>query len=504
MPITKSASRIRFVYAFSFDSYTGTGPDSRFKKLCDAATNDKVVVTSRDKADEESNPVWETRGPIEAEWAEPAVGKSTREGLRGWKLSKGAGQTFLKIDDIEWFFVSKKTSEQLEIKVKIKDITLNLMKHGVGLIAIDVWPQTKDLDEWVRVLTDGRRAARGSRQSPTGFVARNSRWNQETKERSYELQWPPAMQVKDQEDSPQALIKVMEYLLGRMSNGGQKFWENVLAPGLLIPYYTLVADVEKDTAGPLLFQLSRLARSRDDVQRAAGHLFADETDRIQIAECTHVIASGISIGYITTSPGSTYIRETIPGSLFWGECWTLFLLAMQQRVLLQDVATEIPAAWAEVKGRERPWYFPRLFFEAGRRQLRIKKIAIHEERLLEFMSDSYFPRVSMQAYLFRDIYDLLSRQFELKATFEQTWELIEAIHGKLRYQQQAFLEGLIRKLGIPMAISAAITGFLGINIVYLTSAEDGLPWELALALSLGFPITIFILLELAQAWWRSK
>ena len=498
-------SWIRLVYPFSFEP-------KDFERLIEDINH--RVFTVKDAS--APSKIWEEvnrdRGIHKSnDWAEPAVrafldgGENESSGMVSWELSNEFRDDYLTrrpkecgepTGNLKWEFARKK---EISIPLQInrrRTAVLTLMRHGAGLIALEMAPSGADLVNWMDFITRVRMANRrdqGLRVSVKkgqGEEGRVFTWPMEEFFNHPDNPEDPYMQGAHQ--------LLIDLLSGSAQSPGLQWWKPVLSDGVLMPFYSIQIDGASDTEkSELRFRLDRLASNASNLDPSESQLRDDAPGHAQVSRSSWFLASRGGVGFIAFDTGSNvFLSAQLPTNVK-DEGWCIFALAMQQRIVLQLLSERVTMGYKKNESLE-------LFEKA-------------KDALMTYTAEAWFPQVTIQSQLYADLYQLMGERFGLVQMNEAVRSEVNIIHEHLRLKEakrqriaieeqkkaSESLEKMFQVIGIPVALISITIGVLGINIRKLTARAEGLEPEQVLVW-LGFALAIGVLLAAVVIYIRKR
>jgi hypothetical protein len=379
-------------------------------------------------------------------------------------------------------------------------IQLALFADGVGFLTVRAIPKSRQIDDWLTFLsifrfvrgqrTNGVRGQK-RRRDPTTNMIRETPFFPE-----------PAGGVSDgnHSDGSGYFNQLLEALLGtaRLHDQEGEWWTEVFIPEQTLPFATLfIDDIPQAQIPQLLYRVRNFYTPLQGSNAAPEDLRLDHLSLIPYALDQWFVFSLDGGAFLACnapqeSPRDrAFFRETLPDHLR-DQYFILFLIVLQQRFFLMSLSQQVAGVWPKVKDHANVEDFEPI-----------------RNALLEFAARGMFTQVMQREHHHR-CYRKWQETFQIKELYEEVRNEVREIHDFLlmkRSQQtlrlaeenqqrlaekaeadaahERRIERRFKFVGLVFGVPALIIAFLGINLVGITTHDDGISIWLALAFSFG-------------------
>jgi hypothetical protein len=377
-------------------------------------------------------------------------------------------------------------------------VHLVMFKVGVGFLTVRASPESEDIGDWLSFLSVFRhvrgqrrnsvRAQKRSRDAETGIIR--------------ELPFFPlpagVSGPPTQSDGQRHFIEIIAALLRTAgTHNDVQWWKEIFIPQQTLAFGTLFVDgLKPDQIPPLIYKLRNFFASWQGSNPAPEDLRLDHSSLVPYAVNQWFIFSlegGVFLA--CDAPGETprdrqFFRETMPYHLR-DQYFILFVLVLHQRFLLMSLSQQVAETWPKVRSLARVEDFEPI-----------------RDILLEFAARGMFTQVMQREHHHR-CYRKWQEVFQVKDLYDEVREEVREMHDFLRMKRGAELlavaeerikadaardrrdaardrriEQRFKIVTLVFGVPALIIGFLGINLVGITSSEGVSIWG-ALILCLG-------------------
>jgi|GEM_PF-680259 len=553
MKIDSDASFIRFVYPFLFD------PDT-FNERVHAINGRKWQARKREQT------VWDSREKFLKDELLPHLADclnnnddETAECLHDdrltptvclWKMN----HTLLQSQyggtggNVQWSLVRK----ERKIPFQFRGCQLILFGMGVGILSIEVKPESEKDSEWLDFLhyfrfIRGQRKVTVQGRKRTGF-------DQDTGKSVLSPFFPePAGGVSRHPGKPDVFGDIIDSILEMgVHRGGAK---NVFVPGEMLPFTALFADEsEAENISHFIYRVRNFFNSSQELRPAAEHLHLDDHSTLAYAERQWFLFSLAGSVFIAfDAPNTRFFRKTLPEQL-GRQYFFLFSFTLHQRFVLIRMLKEISGTWSVMNGNIARRHLPGSmrdvirplsdeirtqlfrnpdmktssnirellsqfgtpgFFRGMARRIRehgprlgvpffkIRKPGIRKEfthirdEVLQFKARGFFVQVAQRDNSHR-YYARLQEALQVHPLYEEVSSAVREMYEYMKIQRTERIEKRMILFTLFIGVPALIVGFLGINLRTITLQQEGMPiWEALYWVFMGMIFAIII-------WFRSK
>jgi hypothetical protein len=426
----------------------------------------------------------------------PVDEKATAAANR-WLIEKAYSTELL---DGEFVEIPFRFGELAKGRRKPFAVQLALFKVGVGFLTVRVRPESQDIGDWLTFLSLFRyvrgqranevRAQKRGRDTSTGLI--------------HELPFFPEPSrrtvINENSDDECHFTRVLDSLLRTANLPGDngQWWKEVFIPEQTLPFASLfVNDIPQEQVPDLIYKARNFFPPWQGPNPASDDLRLDHTSLIPYANNQWFIFSldgGVFLA--CDAPQNVprdreFFMKTLPDHLR-DQYFILFLLVLHQRFLLMSLSQQVADVWPKVKD-----------------EAKVEDFEPIRDALLEFTARGMFTQVMQREHHHR-CYRKWQEIFQIKELYEEVRDEVREMHDFLRMKRaeetlrlaeeqkerekrraeaDARREKLIDKrlefLGLVFGVPALIIAFLGINLVGITTKDDGVSIWLALAISVG-------------------
>jgi hypothetical protein len=410
---------------------------------------------------------------------------------------------------------------------------LALFRDGVGLFSILIKPKTRDLGDWLSVLSAFRYV---NRPRSVRLWACSAAGKNERNQKVYQPFFPePAGGLGEHPDGSGVFDDLLNAFLqtGRLDEDATEWWRDVFVPEKMIPFAVLFVDdapVEQDLE--LAYKVRNFFLPHQGKTPAPDDLRTDHPSLLTYDSRQWFIFSLDGGAFLACdAPQRDFFRRTLPEHLR-NQYFIIFLLALHQRFLLMSLSQQVSDHWLEADDAARTHAFESI-----------------RDTLLEFAARGQFTQI-MQRENHHRCYRKWQEVFQLKDLYTEVRDEVREMHDYLqtrraerikqlaeerKLQMEAQLEAekarerearaladaltkdieerertaqeragrlerIIGLLGICFGVPTLVISFLNINIQGITTNDEGLRFWLALAVVSGLSVFFIsaILLLLRQ------
>lgn len=339
---------------------------------------------------------------------------------------------------------------------------LAMFQVGVGFLSVCITPGTAALDDWLDFAHYFRFI---NRRKEVAISAKASSMN-----RIYNSGEPlfPETNGESRADSGEngkkfVFNSVVETLLNTGVVAVDKrpdWWSEVFVPEQALPFAAIFVDGEQPSNDLLLaHKLQNFFHSRQTVIPANFDLDPSHSSLLPYAERQWFVFSLDGGAFLAgDAPDNTFFRQTLPDHIR-DHYFLLYLLTLHQRFFLMSLQQRITQQWVNASAAGRL-----ASFEAIR------------ESLLEFTARSIFPQIMQREHHHR-CYRKWQEVFQIDELYREVRTEVRDMHEyslfKLTEREERSarrIETMLAVLGLP----AILLGFLGVNMIGYTTANDGL------------------------------
>lgn len=380
----------------------------------------------------------------------------------------------------EWML----TLPRKEIPFQLSDVQLSLFRVGVGFVTVAVKPKETEAADWLDFLHYFR-FVRGQRNVGVRAERRTG------KEQVSPFFPEPAGGVQKHPDGKGNFAEIVNAVLSTAAVESEResgevgervnWWREVFVPGQLIPFATLYADSESisdEQTAELLYRVRNFFPAERVIRPAAEDMRFDHPSLLVYADKMWFVFSlegGVFVAI--NAPPTDFFRRELPAHLR-DQYFVLFLLALHQRFALMNLSQQVSEHWLRGTERERAEAFGRI-----------------RDTLLEFTARGYFTQAMQREHHHR-VYRHWQEVFQLEQLYREVSDEVREMHDYLQMRQVQRLERRVNMLGAFIGVPALFMSFLSINLYGITAKEEGLPFWLALLISVGGGGLLG-----ALAWW---
>jgi hypothetical protein len=379
-------------------------------------------------------------------------------------------------------------------------IQLALFADGVGFLTVRAKPKSEQIDDWLTFLsvfryvrgqrTNGVRAQKRRRDPSTNLVRETPFFPE------------PAGGVTDgnHSDGSGYFNQLLEALLGtaRLHDNEGEWWTEVFIPEQTLPFATLfIDDISQAEIPQLLYRVRNFFTPLQGSNPAPEDLRLDNSSLIPYALNQWFVFSLDGGAFVACDAPPTpprdraFFRDTLPDHLR-DQYFILFLIVLQQRFLLMSLSQQVAGVWPKVKD-----------------QANVEAFEPIRDASLEFAARGMFTQVMQREHHHR-CYRKWQETFQIKELYEEVRNEVHEMHDflQMKRSQQTLrlaeehqkrlaekaeadaaherrIEWRFKFVGLVFGVPALIIGFLGINLVGITTPNDGISIWKALAFSFG-------------------
>lgn len=379
-------------------------------------------------------------------------------------------------------------------------VQLALFGVGVGFLTVRARPESEHLDDWLTFLSIFR-YVRGQR---TNDVRAQKRRKDPNTNLVHEMPFFPkpagGVSASKHSDGSGHFTEVLDSLLrtASLSSEDGEWWNEVFIPEQTLPFATLfVDDIAQDEIPELIYKVRNFFTPSQGPNPAPEDLRLDHPSLIAYARDQWFVFSLDGGAFVAcnaphdTSRDRGFFRETLPDHLR-DHYFILFLIVLQQRFLLMSLSQQVADVWPRVKDKAKVEDFDPI-----------------RDALLEFTARGMFTQV-MQSEHHHRCYRKWQEIFQIKELYQEVRDEVGEMHDFLRMKRaeetlrlaeeqkerdkkraeadsdrEKRIEKRFKFVGLVFGVPALIIGFLGINLVGITTKDDGLSIWLALAMCVG-------------------
>jgi hypothetical protein len=386
-------------------------------------------------------------------------------------------------------------------------VQLALFKVGVGLLTVRVSPESHDISDWLTFLSVFRhvrgqrsnsvRAQKRGRDSETGII----------RELPFFPEPAGGTDLPDDSDGQRHFIEILDALLhtADLPNNEGQWWQEVFIPEQTLPFATLFVDgLTPDQIPPLIYKLRNFFPSWQGPNPAPEDLRLDNPTLIPYAANQWFIFSLDGGAFLACDApreiprDREFFMKTLPDHLR-DQYFILFVLVLHQRFLLMSLSQQVAETWPKVRS-----------------EAKVKDFEPIRDTLLEFAARGMFTQVMQrehhhrcyrkwqEVFQIKDLYDEVRDEVREMHDFlrmkraEEILALAEDQRTKLEAQAEADAERERREVArerrielrfklitLVFGVPALVIGFLGINLVGITTDAEGVSFWGALLLCMG-------------------
>ena len=387
---------------------------------------------------------------------EPDVlGFLSSDQFRHWKMDD---KPLLKKDVIngqKWHFQSGRKREPHP--VKLRGVELVLSGHGFGAVAFAFQPGGADFEEWLRFLCISR-----MKRKDTGFMVK-VKVGEKPRYVPGSPEGGPFVRLSD---CVEALLRSVGLCDEEASSSTMCSYDRFGPKGKMIPFFGMsVRDCPVDQMEHIRFQIARMMVNLKLAEPSPKELDGSSDTYRQVARHSWCVGTASSIGYVSINSESERWRVEMLSRMN-GVGWRLFLLGLQQRVVLQQLSKQVGASWDSANARK-------VFLSA-------------KVRLNRFMTAGYFPQATAQKPEFSELYGLVMHHFSVESAYRRVRDEVASLHAHHNDEHSQDLDDLVKMIGVPFALASFVLAILGVNIQDWTAGTgEGLQWISVFAWTLG-------------------
>ena len=339
------------------------------------------------------------------------------------------------------------------IPFELISIQLALFRVGVGFLIIQAQPISDSPEDWLDFLHAFRFA-----------------YGQRGVRLQIELSATPG-EPSPPEPRIQTLGQLIDNLLQTCGLPTERAAREVFVPGQLLPFAVLYVDaprISSKRAAELLYRVRNFFHTGRIIRPSASDLSMDHPALLPYADqmwFTFSLEGGAFVAF--NAPRTDFFRNELPIVRLRKHYFLLYLLALHQRFALLSLSQQVAEHWLTGNARQRTRAFERI-----------------RDRLLDFTARGYFTQV-MQRENHHRVYKKWQETFQLEQIYREVSDEVREMHEYILMEQTRRLERRVNLLGAFVGAPALVMTFLGINLRGITAQGEGLPFWLALVLSLG-------------------
>jgi len=424
--VDAEASRIRFVYPFTFDGHTIDARCAAIEHITWPGQRQPLTVWRPRSFPAEDllphvldfvNP-WPGSARSTSLWRMEDDALRSPSGLGGGRAHPGA----------HWTLETRRAN----VPFGFDAVELALFEHGVGFLVIDAMPLTASSDDWFDFIHYFRffAGARSTSLRATKVVGVDAGGAART------VPFVPPITGDRSEDGPAksgALFGlIIDALLRGMALDGEtaQWWEDIYVPGMLIPHVGLFLDnCPAPSIEEHLYRLRNFFHSQQDVHPTVADSQYTEA-LLQYAANQWFFFSLNGGGFLAcNAPRTQFFRANLPQHLTL-QYFSVFLLALMQRFVLMRLSRQVSREWvsSDLDGD-------------GRKAAAFASI---RDALLAFTAQGYFAQ-TMQSEHHHRCYERWQRTFDLARLYSEVTAEVRDMYSYLDLRQRARVEELAKQ-----------------------------------------------------------
>lgn len=318
------------------------------------------------------------------------------------------------------------------IPFRIERIQLVLFCTGVGLMVLQIRPDTCEESDWLDLIHYGR-FLKGRRSMTLEIARRVSPQSESSPE------WIPffpefAGGTAEHPDGTGELGDIVHGLLASVWSGWdeQPWWREVFLPDQMMPYVVLYISGKPSSERPaFLYRVHNFFHANQPLHIGDTELHAADGDRLPYAKDQWFLFSLDGGGFVAFDPPDTpFFRETLSDHLR-NEYFVLYLLALNQRFSLMKLSEEVSRHWDEAPDGD--WDSRSEVFEAIR------------DRLLQVIARTQFIQVAQRQHHHR-CYQQWQKVFQMRELQQEVREEVQDLREHLMAKRSAAIERQTRRV----------------------------------------------------------
>jgi hypothetical protein len=424
--VDTEASRIRFVYPFTFDAGSIDARSAAIAPISWPGQRQPLTV-------------WRPRSfptedllPHVLDFLNPDLGSPRSTSL--WRMEDNALRSpsglggGLTHPGAHWTLATRRA----KVPFGFDAVELVLFEHGVGFLVIDAMPLTASTDDWFDFIHYFRyfAGARSSGVQATRVVGVDAAGE------SRSVAFVPPITGDRSQDGPArntALFGlIIDALLRGMALEGEtaQWWEDIYVPGMLIPHVALFID---NCIAPRIadhvYRVRNFFHSQQDVHPTVADSQSEDA-LLPYAANQWFFFSLNGGGFLAcNAPRTQFFRANLPQHLT-NQYFIVFLLALMQRFVLMRLSRRVSREWvsSDADGE-------------GRKAAAFASI---RDTLLAFTAQGYFAQ-TMQSEHHHRCYARWQRTFDLARLYAEVTSEVRDMYSYLDLRQRVRAEGLAKQ-----------------------------------------------------------
>jgi len=354
------------------------------------------------------------------------------------------------------------TQRKMHVPFRFISVNLLMFQVGIGFLVIEARPESYEPSQWFDFIHAFRFIGGGR-----GTRVYASRVLDDGNEEAF---FPGIVNGANTESDGSG--RVADLIDGMLASGGLKtditrWWRDVFIAGQAIPNASLFfedSDPEDDASH--VYRLRNLFHSSQDLRLGPSDRDLSHDKLLMYVDRQWFVVSLDGVHFISFDPPDTpFFDSTLPGHLK-KHYLHILIMALHQRFKLMEFSEEAARHWSGASTPNRVAAFERL-----------------NQEILSFRAQGLFAQIGQRDHLHR-FYCKLHQVFEIEKQYLEVSEEVRDMHDYMQVAQAKRLEGRLNLLAVGLGIPGLVLGFLGINMLDVTSSE-GLRWWGAALITVG-------------------
>jgi hypothetical protein len=478
MPSVAENSFILFVYPFLFDARQF---DSRVETLGNAqwreSKNGKDVNLWTAARFPGTDMLASVANYLNPEADAPAT-------ARLWKVNEDLQEAFGLAGRADWQLVVGKHRIPFrfgEVGKTTFALQLAMFRVGTGFLTVRIKPDSKDLGEWLDVLSyfrfiKGQRDVSLRAQKRVGI-------DEQTRQPQYTPFFPTMMGAQESQSGCGFYGDIVSGLLGvgTFKDELLPWWREVFVPGQVLPFAALfVDDAGKSDISSLIYRVRNFFTLPQEIHPSEADIQAAHPSLLPYADSQWFIFSLDGGAFLACdAPQTEFFRRTLPEHLR-DHYFLLFLLALHQRFTLMNLSQQVSEHWLEGDDHSRTRAFERI-----------------RETMLEFMARGHFTQVMQQEH-HHNCYRKWLQVFQVDYLFGEVRAEVSEMHSYLQSAQERESQERLQHLEHRISSLLVLIGIPTLVTTFLALTPEARGSKTSLAIVGGSLVLAFILLWILQ------
>lgn len=337
---------------------------------------------------------------------------------RLWKISSPA---FTSPNGLgsqgDWYYTFQHNHQEVEVPFTFENVQIYLFRAGIGMLTLEVKPQTDSLELWQNFLHFFRYLGRDEKLTARKKSGKDS----------WEKFFPNfGNEESNKKDEYGNLSKIVYGLLKTIKKN--KWWEDVFIHNQMMPYTALfISDYPAQNDYQLCYKLRNFFHTKQGENPAPTDLLPNHSSLVEYSERQWFIFALDGGNFLAFDPpNTTFFRETLPDHIR-KQYFQLYIIALHQRFALMDMSHDVAEHWWAKNEDERMNAFERI-----------------RDRFLFFTARGYFAQVMQREHHHRN-YRKWQEIFDLNQLYNEVRDEVREMFDWLQLRQSKHLEQIAKE-----------------------------------------------------------